>query len=902
MRNIKLGILEQWGKFVSTHPWWVIIGLIILTMLAGFSARHLKMTTRWSDLLPVRDPMVKEFDHILQEYTSASNTIVVVQGTETHIKQFCEEIIPQIKMLEQYVERIDYKVDEDFIQHHGFMLTRTQDLEKSVTIFEDLNLIPLLTHINDNFEAVYSGEEGLSTKEKEDNAVLYLDGLQFWIQTIDKFINQLNDASHAVVDSAVDRFLIGDQYFISYDKHTLLIMVKPTFSILNTEKAVASTDSIQNILDRTLAKFPEVKAGLTGTVPLCRDELVYSTNDMKFTSVVALVLVLILFILTFRMWSAPLLAIVNLIIAITIAAGISAIFLESLNLMTSMFIVIIIGLGIDYSIHIISLYSERRTRDDLVTAIKQTLVRSGSGIITGGLTTAAAFFALMISQTRGIKEMGLILGIGIVSAMLTTLIGLPAFLVARERITVRIRHKPPRPVHVEFKMLGGFGKIVTRRPLVFLIMSLGLTAFFMYQALHVKFDYNYLNMEPKGIASVALQDTMINAFDLSPDFAMVTVTSIDESWDIAEQAKKTPSVSMVEDISRYLPVKTQQTERQPYLEKIRAYLKTNTRMNPLSEKNLSDFVSQLERLGMNIYELSQLAYIGGQDRVDLKCQQIIGKPDDPNARSMITALIENVKKNPETAIRQLNLFQGFYEPLLRKRAYAMANPEFITLNTLPESIKKRFLNKDHDKYLVTIFPKEQVWDFEFLRRFTEQMERISPKITGSPLMFLRLIDYTGRDGLRATILTLIVVFVLLLIDFRSFGFALLAMIPLVAGGFWMVGLLKTCGLMFTFVNVMGIPMIVGIGIDDGVHLLHRYRVEGLHKTSEVLKSTGKAILLTSLTTMVGFGSLLPATYRGFTSLGILLVFGVGACFLTTVMILPSIIALLQKRNKKQTGI
>jgi hopanoid biosynthesis associated RND transporter like protein HpnN len=899
-KKMKLKILELWGKFVATHPWWVIIGLIVLTIFAGFSAQHLKITTRWSDLLPVHDPMVKEFNHIIQEYTSASNTIIVVQGEETQIKQFCEEIVPQIKVLTQYVERVDYKVDEDFIHNHGFMLMRTQDLEKSVAIFEDLNLTPLLAHINDNFEAVYSGEEGLSTKEKEDNAVLYLDGLQFWIQTMDKFISQPHDVNQALADSAVNRFLIGEPYFISYDKRTLLIMVKPTFSILNTEKAVASTDSIQNMLNRTLPKFPEVKAGLTGTIPLCRDELVYSTNDMKFTSVIALILVLLLFILTFRMWSAPLLAVINLIVAITIAAGISAIFLKSLNLMTSMFIVIIIGLGIDYSIHIISLYSERRARDGLVTAIEQTLARSGSGIITGGLTTAAAFFALMISQTRGIKEMGLILGIGILCAMLTTLIGLPAFLVARERITERIRHRPPRPVNVEFRILGEFGKIMTRRPALFLIIGIGLTAFFMYQTLHVKFDYNYLNMEPKGIASVVLQDTMINAFDLSPDFAMVTATSIEESWEIAEQAKKTPSVSMVEDISDYLPVKTQQTERLPYLEKIRAYLQTNTRKISMSKKNLSDVISQLERLEMNVYELSQLAYIGGQDKVDLKCQQIIGNPDDTSSHSMINQLIENLKQNQEHATRQLNLFQDYYEPILRKMAYAMANPEFITLNRLPESIKKRFLNKDGDKYLVTVFPKKQVWDFEFLRRFTEQMQRISPKITGSPLMFLRLIDYTGRDGLRATLLTLIVVFVLLLIDFRSLGFALLAMIPLIAGGFWMVGLLKTCGLMFTFVNVMGIPMIVGIGIDDGVHLLHRYRLEGLHKTSEVLKSTGKAILLTSLTTMVGFGSLLPAKYRGFTSLGALLVFGVGACFLTTVIILPSIIALIQRRNKKQT--
>ena len=124
--------------------------------------------------------------------------------------------------------------------------------------------------------------------------------------------------------------------------------------------------------------------------------------------------------------------------------------------------------------------------------------------------------------------------------------------------------------------------------------------------------------------------------------------------------------------------------------------------------------------------------------------------------------------------------------------------------------------------------------------------------------------------------------------------ALLGVIPLLAGGIWMVGILKSLGMMLNFINVMGLPMIVGIGIDDGVHLLHRYQYEGLKKTPTVLRSTGKAILLTSLTTMAGFGSLSLASYRGWASLGILLAVGVGACFLTTVLFLPAIIGLTQK--------
>ena len=891
-------ILKKWAHFAATHPWWVIAGLLVVTVLATISASQIKMDMRWSDLLPMGDPMAQEFDRILKEYKSASTIHIVVQGQEHGMKQFAEAVVLQIEKLTEYVDRVDYKLDMEFFAEHGFMLAKAQDLERTKDMFTDLNLLPLLTHINDNFEEEYvESEEALSTKEKEDDAVRSLDGFHLWLKAMDTFISQPDQATPTLAESAVNNLLYGDPYFISQDKRVLLIAIKPTFNAMDIDKDIASTIALQEILDKTLSDFPEVKAGLTGMIPLQKDEMEHTTSSMKISSVVALVLVLVLFIMTFRMWSTPILAGLNLVIAIIIAAGIVGIILGRLNLMTSMFAVILIGLGIDYSIHIISVYTERRAIDkDAVKAMEQTLLRSGPGIITGALTTAAAFFALAISVTQGIKEMGIVLGIGIISAMITTLAGLPAILVARERVVSRVSRKPIKPQHVEFGFLENFGKNVMRRPLLFLIIAVGLTAFFLFQALHVKFDYDMYNMEPKGLTTIALQDTIIQAFDLSPDFAMVTTSSIEESWEIAEKAKEMPSFSIVENIGDYCPPEEKQLKRRPHMEDIRNSLMSNKKQLLLTRQNIDKLIEQLERLDMNIYELSQLAFIGGQDKVDGKCKSIIGDPEDETAESFILNLAEKIKQNPEKAIRQLNEFQKFYEPQLRTKIYNMANPEFITLETLPVHIKERYINDAGDTYLVTIYPREHIWDFEVLRRFNAQLERISPRITGNPPMFLRLIDYIGRDGLRATILTIFIVIVLLWIDFRSLRMALLGIIPLLAGGIWMMGLMKTFGMMFNFINVMGIPMIVGIGIDYGVHLLHRYRFEGMNMTPTVLKSTGKAILLTSLTTMAGFGSLLISTYRGFASLGMLLAIGVAACFLTTVLFLPAIINLGQRKN------
>jgi len=901
-------LLRKWGRFSTTHPWRILIVLFLIAAVSLGAVAYLytnKMFTldmSWSDMLPANEPMAEEFDMILNEFTSVSNTIIVVRGKEKEIKKFADKIAPQIEKLSDYVDEIYYKIDKDFFAEHGFMLLKESDLKSTYDIFENLNLIPLLRSINDNFEEEYIGDdEALSTKQKEDEAVMSLDGFQYWISTMDKFISNPAEAEEQVAEDAVERFLYGDPYFISQDKRILLMTVKPTFTAVEIDKCVASTNSIQAILDRNLADFPGVGAGLTGSIPLQRDEMYYTQRDMTFGFILALVLVLFLFIITFRMLSVPVLAGVNLILAIIITLGLVAIYPGRLNIMTAMFGVILIGLGIDYAIHIISLYSERREIDpDTTIAMEEALVRSGGGIITGALTTAAAFFTLSISVTRGIKEMGIVLGMGIICAMVVTMIGLPAFLAAMERFSNKFRKKPFQPKHIEFKALENLGESINRRPFRYLLIGIVFTGFFFYQfKSRLKFDYDMLNIEPKGLPSVALQDTVLEAFDLSVDYAMISASTIEESYKLAEKAKEMPSFSMVENIGDYCPPIEKQKKRLVYIKRIRELLAKNNKDIPVTSNNLKNLIKQLERLDMNIYELSQLAFLGGQDKVDKKCREIIGDPEAESPNNIILNLADKIKGNPNKAIKALNKFREFYMPVLRNKTYDMANTEFLNLDNIPDNIKSRYVNDDENIFLVNIYSREYVWNVEDLRNFIRQLNLVSEKFTGVPPLFLKLIELIGRDGKRATVLTLFIVVLLLWVDFRSLKLAFLGVIPLVAGGLWMLGLLSSFGMMLTVVNVIGIPMIVGIGIDDGVHILHRYRIEGFDKTPRVLLSTGKAVLLTSLTTMAGFGSLMISEYRGFIGLGALLVIGVGACFITTVLFMPSIISISEKIIKKK---
>jgi len=171
---------------------------------------------------------------------------------------------------------------------------------------------------------------------------------------------------------------------------------------------------------------------------------------------------------------------------------------------------------------------------------------------------------------------------------------------------------------------------------------------------------------------------------------------------------------------------------------------------------------------------------------------------------------------------------------------------------------------------------------------------VDPRATGLPPIFNTLMDEIGEDGARATKLAIFVIFIVLLIDFRSIKKVILAMIPLVVGVVLMVGVMEITGLQITLLNIMAIPMIIGIGIDDGVHIVHRYQIEGRNAHKPVFASTGRAILLTSITTMLGFGSLWFATYRGLGSMGIALFIGVGTCFFATVIVIPVLIGMFRK--------
>jgi predicted RND superfamily exporter protein len=909
-------ILKRLAKYHAQHPWRILVIVGVLTIIFLALASHLKVTMRWSDLLPSKDRRTISFNKIINEFVSATSIVVVVQGKEELIKSFAEEAVPKIKLTvdpkdnKPFVRRVDYKQEIDFITNHGLMLIKADDLKNMKDVYKNPNLAPVLENINNSLEKEYVGrEESLSTREKEDGAFVFLDGIQNLINTTRRYVQEtlpeksLTQIRQNPAQQAVDKLLFGEPYILSYDKTTLILNVIPNFTMLDIGKLVDGVDAVQEVVDSVLEDYPDVTAGLTGFIPVAHDEMVYGEKSIGYTTVIALVAVFFLLVISFRMWVAPVLGLLNLVVGIIWAMGLAFILVGTLNIMTYMMAVILIGLGIDFSIHMISGFTEARSLGKQIqAAMGETFLKSGKGILTGGLTTSIAFLTLSISSSRGMKELGVITGGGLIAILIVTFLFLPSLLVLREqRFEKKTKKGKLRKEFtlkdISFKSLGNMGKFLSLRYLATLIASILVTAFLIFSATKVSFDQNYMNLEPKGLPSVMLQDIVLEKFDLSMDYAMILTDNVAESRAMAEKAKDIGSVALAEDISLYLPSKKQQERRIPFITEIRKAIGVSKPSSTFRRENYERFLKELGRLEMNIIEIQDMAFLGGQDKVDNKCAEIVGEADDPEPKSLIKDLIRILEKDRKKTLAVLEEFQRDFAQYFKKSVIQMSSEETIQFENLPATVLDRYTNEDRTKFLVTIFPADNIWqDAEFLKRFVEDLERVSENATGMPPVFRALIEIVGQDGRNAILLALVVVFFVLWLDYRNPRHALMAMIPLTIGVFWMVGMMGLAGMKLTVMSVMGLPMIVGIGVDDGVHIVHRWCIEGKGKITQVFASTGKAILLTSATTMLAFGSLVFSVWPGFASLGVAMFIGVGACFLSTVIILSGILGLLERQK------
>jgi len=217
----------------------------------------------------------------------------------------------------------------------------------------------------------------------------------------------------------------------------------------------------------------------------------------------------------------------------------------------------------------------------------------------------------------------------------------------------------------------------------------------------------------------------------------------------------------------------------------------------------------------------------------------------------------------------------------------------LTAEDLPATLRNRFIGVT-GKYLLQVYPKHDVWERKYQEELVADLRKVDPRATGTPVQLLEYTTLLKQSFEEAARYSLIAIAILVFIHFRKVSCVILSLIPVGLGFLWMVGLMGLFDLPFNPANIMTLPLVVGIGVTNGIHILNRFAEE--HHPSILAKSTGKAVLVSGLTTIVGFGSLIVAKHQGIQSLGYIMATGTATCMLIALTFLPAILNVLSKRG------
>lgn len=665
---------------------------------------------------------------------------------------------------------------------------------------------------------------------------------------------------------------LDSPYLVSGDGTTGFIFLQ----LANPDKSqfaqgTQAIETLRALVQDSRDARPHVKVGLTGLPIMENDEMQQSQEAMTKASILSLFGVACLFIAGLGGLRHPLMTVGALLLALAWSFGYITLAIGHLNILSISFGVVLIGLGIDFGIHYVARYLQLRGK---VRGCEESIVRTagsvGPGILTGAITTSIAFFAAGLTEFTGVAELGVIAGGGIILCCAAAIFLLPAMLQLSD--SRRIMRTMPQPLDVHGALLPLF-----RRPAALLAVTMAGTLLITLGMGRLWYDHNLLNLQQEGLESVELERKLLDEYAQSVSYAVSITDSREELLKRREKLEALPSVSGASEIASVVP--PVEPGKRPVI------LRIGERLNSLPERPGTIPVAMPADLGR---QLGQAADMLQHD------------PRSAEVRRRIETVRRRLRTLYEPECRKrLELYQAEMCGDLLNRLHelrSMADPTPPALSDLPEGLRTRFVS-DNGNYLLKIHPAGNIWDMDELERFVTDVRSVDPNVTGNPIQTYVASKSMQQSYQWAAVYALIAIVVVLMIDFRSIGYTLLAMVPLGLGMLQMFGLLGLLGIPLNPANMIVLPLILGIGIDDGVHVVHDFRNQkGRYHMSP---STASAVLITSLTTMIGFGSLMIADHRGLQSLGRVLTIGVTCCLFTSLIMLPAILSLMTRHRAEE---
>ncbi len=887
--------LEIITRFTLRSPvgvLWVVCGLGLLCVLLTINGLGFKSSRL--DLLNPQSTYNKRWLNYLAEFGDRDDAVVVVQSSDPKaVIATIDDLAQRIGKQPELFESLLYRQDLTSIRSKGLQLVAEQLSDQEFASLTDgitkaAKALPLqpatsptdvLKSLNEKVTTGEASDSVVRTRLEEQYASLVTGLMPSVIPDSQKSpemqaqLQQLTSPEGGLaqlkkIQPQMDK--LGTKYFTSHEGRIGFLLVRFIDQPAESSRGSTGLAELRKLLADARKDHAQMWIGLTGMPVIEQDEMQASQVDMIWTNVLSLIGVALLFAAGFGGLRHAGLAVLVLLVGMMWSFGFVTLVVGHLNILSAAFGVILIGLGIDFGIHYIASYLRLRKRGmSCEDALLATATDVGPGVLTGGITTAAAFFMAGLTEFTGVRELGIVAGGGILLCVLATVIMLPplVLVVDRDRPLEDLPHILPA---------AGWFKWMIAFPRITVVLGLVLTVALATGATKLYYDHNLLNLQPKHIESVDIERSLFTKSDDSVWFAVSICKTRDELKARKAKLDRLDTIAKTEEMVSLLP--------QVDAEKLRALSSLQAAVEPLATQ-LANATSP-QPLVMEDFESELVA-----------AQKLLAALDSPNLRLIgtIDQLLRMLAQFPleeaslrVTAYRE-QMLQDVARPIAALSPYADASP--IGIADLPQPLTDRFVGKN-SQHLLKIYAKGNIWDMDNLRRFVRDVEGVDPQVTGHPVQTYYASQHMQESYIHAGLYALVAVAALIMLDFRSIGYTLIAMVPLAAGFGQLCGAIGWLGIPFNPANMIVLPLILGIGVDDGVHLVHEFRRQrGRFRLSD---STAVAVILTSTTTMASFGSMILARHQGLRSLGQVLCLGVLACLVSSIVFFPALLTWLTR--------
>ena len=574
-----------------------------------------------------------------------------------------------------------------------------------------------------------------------------------------------------------------------------------------------------------------------------------------------------------RSWRMVVALIGSLLVSLIWSNGIAAILVRDLNTISAAFNVLIVGLGGEFGIHFAMRYIElagagQRRRD----ALLETAQSIGGSLVSSAGTTSIGFFIFVFTDFTGVAQLGVISGIGMFASLLSTLTVLPALISIRAEPVVAL---PPTP-----EWLGELDLFPLRHAKAIRIAAavVGVAALAIAPRIH--FDYNLVNLHDPSTESVSTFDELLGRADTAPWAIDVVAPTLDTATALATKLGALPTVAETRTLRDYVP---------------------------------SDQPDKLEILETAAYFVPP-AISAGPPRTDperrtalLALAEEAGRVQDDGAlgtsakrlRHAVDGLLTGApdRLSPGTLADLEKTLVGSLPEQIRDLQRLMS-PQTVSIDTLPANLRSQMQASD-GRARIQVLPKEDVSDSHALERFVKSVQAVEPQAGGLAVYVIEWGRVTWTAMLWALVGGVVCMLIFLVILWRSVWDAVLAFFPLLLAAGLTCAALVVLGKSFNFANVIVLPMLIGMSIDSGVHLVHRHRMND--KEPVLGTSTGRAVFYSALTTFLAFGSLGFAPHRGMAAIGQLLAIGVALVLVCYVVVLPAVLEWDDRRRQRPAG-